>query len=68
MVDMDAVGHLVLLNVLLILDFELIVGDLRVLANLVYIGQGVTDDALLRRTRKTGMEVVTIKDGAGIPE
>ena len=46
--DVHAIGHLILLDILLVLSLQLIVGDLQALANLVHVDDGVTDHALFR--------------------
>ena len=46
--DVDAIGDFVLLDVLLILSFELILGDVDVLADLVDVHDGEANDTLFR--------------------
>jgi len=45
---MHAVRHLVILNVLLVLGLQLIVGDFQALTNLVHIHDGIAHHPLFR--------------------
>ena len=62
---MDAVGHLVLLNVLLVEGFEFVVGNGSVLAKLRKVQQAIADDALFRNL-ELGFVLVVIGFDFGV--